>query len=70
MNGDDLEKIREKDLSGRPEASSFRERVLDRMSKGNIPDANAIHAARKKREAARNEIKKTKKHCLICFQKP
>ena len=30
------------------------------MSKGNIPDANAIHAARKKREAARNEIINTK----------
>lgn len=51
INGDELDKMKEKDLS----KNSFREKVLDKMSSSSIPDANAIHAARKKREEARRK---------------
>ena len=51
VNGDDLDKMKEKDLS----KNSFREKVLDKLASSSIPDANAIHAARKKREEARRQ---------------
>jgi len=53
LNGDDLDKMKEKDLK----SSSFREKVLDKIGSSAIPDANEIHAARKKREEARRKAK-------------
>ena len=50
MNSDELEKAN----TDAGVKSAFREKILDRMGAGSdIPDANAIHEARKKREEAR-----------------
>ena len=44
--------MKDKDLS---KETSFRDKVLEKMSSASIPDANAIFAARKKREEARRK---------------
>ena len=50
MNSDELDKAN----ADAGVKSAFREKILDRMGAGSdIPDANAIHEARKKREEAR-----------------